>query len=237
MYAASNVSSLTRASNGAGASDAWSISMWVKPVGNQNNQTLFYYGGDDNNNEGHIMLRYYGGTSLQAVQLEYGSNNNHLRMITPSVSFPRNTWTHLLLTYDGGTTGSASGSLSTYYSRFNFYVNGALVTTSNTHSNFGWSGSVNDELFTIGRRGIGTNYIRGNGRIDELAIWGSDQSANVADIYNGGSAHDLTLLASPPLNWSRMGDGDTYPTLTDNVGSADFTMNNMTVANIVNDVP
>ncbi|MCP4255256.1 MAG: hypothetical protein GY775_17990, partial [Candidatus Scalindua sp.] len=34
--------SLGRTSNGAGSSDAWTISLWVKPVGTQNNQTLFY---------------------------------------------------------------------------------------------------------------------------------------------------------------------------------------------------
>ena len=235
---ATNVNSvLGRASNGSGSSDAWSISMWVKPVGTQNNQTFLYFGGNDNNNEGHIWLRYYGGNGFQCFMLEFGTGNNNLKLLTPAVSFPRNQWTHLMLTYDGGTTGSASGNLSTYYSRFKFYANGSLVSTSNTHQNFGYSGSIKDELFQIGKKGATTSYIRGGGRIDELALWDSDQSANVADIYDNGDTHDLSLLTTPPNNWWRMGDDDTFPVLQDGIASADFTMNNMTVADIINDVP
>ena len=230
-------SALGRSSNGSGSSDAWSISMWVKPVATQNNQTFLYFGGDDNNNEGHIQLRYYGGTSLQSVQLEYGSNNNNLRMLTPNGSLPRNVWSHLVITYDGGTTGASSGSLSTYYGRFNFYINGVLVSTSNSHQNFGYSGSIKDEIFQIGKKGTGTNYIRNNGKVDEVAIWSSDQSSNISSIYNSGNTFDLSTLAAAPVHWWRMGDGDTYPTIQDNIGNADFTMTNMTSADIVNDTP
>jgi len=228
---------LGRSGNGSGSSDAWSISMWIKPVGTENNQTLFFYGGDDNNNEGRVWLRYFGSSSLQSVRLEYGSDNNYLRLLTPNSSFPRNQWTHLFVTYDGGTTGSASGSVSDYYSRFKMYANGVLQSTSNSNKNAGWSGDIKDELMRVGRKGLSTFYIRGGGKVDELALWNGDQSASVSDIYDNGNTHDLSLLNTPPDHWWRMGDNDTFPTLEDNIGSADFTMNNMTVADIVNDVP
>ncbi len=230
-------SSLGRTGNGSGSSDAWTISMWVKPIGTENNQTLFFYGGDDLNNEGHIIIRYFGSSSLRAVRLEYGSDNNYLRLLAPSSSFPLNQWTHLILTYDGGTTGVASGSVSSYYSRFKMYANGVLLTTSNTNRNSGFNGDIKDELMRVGRQGLSTFYMRSGSRIDELAIWGSDESSNASDIYNNGNTHDLTSLTTPPNHFWRMGDGDTYPTIQDVVGSADFTMNNMTVADIVNDVP
>ena len=70
-----------------------------------------------------------------------------------------------------------------------------------------------------------------------MAIWSSDESSNIADIYNSGTPSDLSLLTSSPVHFWRMGDGDTFPTLRDVIGSADFTMSNMTVADIVNDVP
>lgn len=73
--------------------------------------------------------------------------------------------------------------------------------------------------------------------IDELAIWASDESSNISSIYNSGTPHNLSLLASPPANYWRMGDGDTFPTLQDNIGALDATMTNMTVSDIVNDVP
>jgi len=232
-------SALGRSGNGSGASDAWTISMWVKPIGTQNNQTLFYFGGDDNNNEGHIWLRYYGSNSFEGLMLEYGTSNNNLKMLTPLQSLPRNQWTHLIVTYDGGTTGSASGNMSTYYSRFKFYTNGVLQSTGNTHQNFGYSGSIKDELAQVAKKGLSTSYIRSGGRIDELAIWNSDQSSDVSDIYNGGSPFDLASLASSPSHWWRMGDGDTYPNLQDSGTEANctFVMYNMTSADIVNDTP
>ncbi len=228
---------LGRAANGTGSSDAWTIAMWVKPIATQNNQTFFYFGGDSNNNEGHIWIRYYGSTSLQSVRLEYGSDINHLRLLTPDLSFPLNTWTHLVISYDGGTTGSASGSVSDYYSRFKMYANGVLQTTNNTNQNSGWSGSIKDELLQVGKQGLATSYIRSGGRLDEIALWDSDQSSNVSDIYNSGVPSDLSLLTNAPSHWWRMGDGDTFPTLQDSAGSVSLTMNNMTVADIVTDVP
>ena len=79
--------------------------------------------------------------------------------------------------------------------------------------------------------------MRSRCKVNELAIWDSDESSNVANIYNSGSTHDLSLLASAPAHWWRMGDGDTYPTIQDNIGTAHFVMYNMTVADIVSDVP
>ena len=73
--------------------------------------------------------------------------------------------------------------------------------------------------------------------VEELAVWNSDETTNVADIYNSGSTHDLTALASSPAHYWRMGDGDTYLTIQDNVGTAHFVMYNMTAADIVTDAP
>ncbi|HHZ69131.1 MAG TPA: hypothetical protein EYN54_02375 [Methylococcaceae bacterium] len=70
-----------------------------------------------------------------------------------------------------------------------------------------------------------------------MAIWSSDQTANVAAIYNSGTTHDLSALTTPPDNWWRMGDGDTFPTISDQISTLDFTMFNMTVGDIVNDTP
>jgi hypothetical protein len=77
-------------------------------------------------------------------------------------------------------------------------------------------------------------YVEGN--IDEVAIWNTDETANVSAIYNSGVPDDLSSLS--PLSWWRMGDGDTYPTITDHgSGGNDGTMTNMTSGDIVSDVP
>jgi hypothetical protein len=70
----------------------------------------------------------------------------------------------------------------------------------------------------------------------ETAIRELAKSANSIN-YGSGSPHDLSLLGTAPNHWWRTGDGDTYPTISDNIGSVDFTMINMTAADIVNDVP
>ena len=88
--------------------------------------------------------------------------------------------------------------------------------------------------FEIG--GTETGTVDLFGLLDEVAIWDSDQSENAVTIYNSGTPSDLTTYS--PLHWWRMGDGDTFPTLTDNgSGSIDLTMTNMGSDDIVEDVP
>ena len=236
-YLSGNASDLInlfgRASNGSGASDAWSISLYFKAgTSNNNNQTIFNYGADFFG--GRIQLRYNG--SQDRIELFYGSSFNSLTIRSQNNLLPTGVWKHILVTYDGGTTGSASGSVNDYYSRFKIFVNGIEVTYNNTNDNFGYSADIPDDVIQVGRYEFG-DYMRNNCRIDELAFWDSDQQANISNIYNSGNPFDLKALGTQPNNWYRMGDGDTYPTLQDGIGSSNLTMVNMTSADIVNDVP
>lgn len=224
---------LGRTGNGSGSSDAWTISLWFKGGTHSAGQTIFYYGSNDVTNGGYVEARFVGGTDK--LRLRYGSGNNYVQFTTPSNSIPAGSWKHIVLTYDGGTTGASSGDLSNYYSRFAVFIDGVSQTLSNAHGNYGWSGAISGQNLRVGRLASG-NYLQ-NAYVDELAIWGSDQSSNVSAIYNSGSTHDLSDLTSSPDHWWRLGDGDTYPTLQDSVGSAHFVMYNMTTANIVTDTP
>lgn len=226
---------LGRSSNGAGSSDAWTIHMWYKASSATQGQTLFYFGDSDATNGGHIEIRQTDNSGLKRLRFRYGSNNNHLQLTTSSGSVTAGVWQHILVSYDGGATGASSGSLSDYYGRFKIYIDGVLQTTSNAHSNYGWSSGVDADNFRIARF-ISGNYLR-SARVDEVALWSSDQSANISDIYNSGNPHDLSQLTTSPNHWWRMGDGDTYPNILDNIGNADFVMYNMTAADIVTDAP
>jgi len=82
------------------------------------------------------------------------------------------------------------------------------------------------------------------GNIDEVAIWsGTDQRANVSEIYGGGEAVDLNNLATapPPTTWSRIGDNATWNgatwTMTDVNGGYTNRSANMVEANRTTDVP
>lgn len=228
-------STLGRASNGSGSSDAWSIGLWFKPSTGAQGQTIFYAGDNDANNGGYIQVMQLNTGGNKALRLRYGSNNNCLRMQTAFGSLTPGVWQHLLVTYDGGTTGSSSADMANYYGRFSVFIDGVLQSRSDSHVNYGYTGGVDMDNLRVGRFTSG-NYMR-DCRVDELALWSSDQSGNISDIYNSGSTHDLTALTESPAHYWRMGDGDTYPVIQDNVGTAHFVMYNMTAADIVTDAP
>ena len=231
---------LGRDSNGSGSSDAWSIYFYFK-AGTANNasQTILYFGNQDVANQGYIQIKYNG--SLNRLEMRYGSNNNRLNFATTQNSITVGQWTQVIITYDGGTTGVASGSIDDYYGRFKFFIDGNDVTNTNinSHNNFGYSGSIQPQNFRIGRFNNGQS-LRNNCRVDELAIWDSDVSGSVIpDLYNNGDVFDLMTNMVQPEHWWRMGDGDQYPYLFDVGVQANciFVMNNMTSADIVSDVP
>lgn len=227
---------LGRAGSGAGMADAWSIHMWIKASANNSGQTIFYFGSNDIVNSPYLELRQTNNNGLKRLRLRYGSNSNYIQITTPSGSITPGVWHHVLVTYDGGTTGSGSANLSDYYSRFNIYIDGVSQPKSTSHANYGTTSALVGQNLRVGRFASG-NYMRENYKVDEVAIWGSDQGANISDLYNGGLSQDLSILSTPPDHWWRMGDGDNFPTIQDNIGNADFVMYNMTAADIVTDAP
>ena len=239
MNASANTSNpMYRAANGVGAGDAWTICGWFKGgTSSDTNQTIISYGGTDEDNEGRVWVYWDGNSSKEQLVLKFGSEDDWLRFTTPDNSMVDNTWVHFIITYDGGTTGSNGGSINDYYSRFEIWLDGVSQTLTKENSNDGWDSSIKDEQFRIGEVVFGGEHMRNNDKVDEVAIWSSDQTANVAAIYNSGTTHDLSALTTPPDNWWRMGDGDTFPIITDQISTLDFTMFNMTVGDIVNDTP
>ncbi len=129
-------------------------------------------------------------------------------------------WHHLCFVFDNSTTTSV------------VYEDGVAVITD--ASTTGTLNSASD-TFYIGADPSGANAIEGN--IDEVAVFNSALTpSEIAAIYNSGNPQSLDSYS--PLGWWRMGDGDTYPTLTDNgSGGNNGTMTNMVSGDIVTDVP
>ena len=227
------VTSLERSGNGSGASEAWSISMWYKASTSNAGQVIFYFGHADTVNNGHIEVKQTNHNGLKRIRLRYGTNGNHLQFTTPSGSLVPNTWQHILVTYDGGTTGVAQASVTDYYSRFGIYIDGVVQTTSNVHSNYGYSGDVTGQNFRVGRLTSGL-YLK-DSRFNQLAIWNSDQTANVAAIYNSGSTHDLSLLTDQPEHYYEIESSTT--TVTDLIGTAHLVGYNFDSTDLVDDAP
>jgi len=74
------------------------------------------------------------------------------------------------------------------------------------------------------------NYL--GGQIDDVAVFDAalDITA-IQDIYNAGVPKDESARANLTNYW-RMGDGDTYPTLTDSIGGLNATMTNQAASDI-----
>ena len=97
--------------------------------------------------------------------------------------------------------------------------------------------TTQDGNLNIGRfPGIGRNW---NGNIDEVAIYNYALSDTDALAIGGTVPTDLSLLATPPTNWYRMGDLVTaFPTIPDVIGTNDGTAFNENEATmVVPDVP
>jgi len=96
-------------------------------------------------------------------------------------------WHQVLITYNG--------------TNLEMYLDGVSQGTSigsYTNSSADW---------LIGKWNNGAFYF--NGKIDEVSIF--DFAISVSDVWDGsGAATDLSLLATPPTNWYRMGDNGSW---------------------------
>jgi hypothetical protein len=228
-----NMDALDRATNGDG--NSWTISMWVKPNSGTGNQTLMVYGAGDDYNGGAITLKQSGGTTLV---LNYGTVYDNIILVAANC-FVANTWQHVLITFDGGTTGSDPLSTAAYYSRFDIYIDGVLKSNIGVATGGGYDGAISgentsDNIFRIGRASnVHNNYF--GGVINQIAIWDTDQTANISTIYNSGSTHDLTLLGDAPTHYYEIGTSIT--TIADLGGSAPLTGYNFSNSDLVTDTP
>lgn len=192
------------------SSNLWSYHLWFKTSADSNNEQTLVAHGDE--------WRLYIRGSDAEIRFKTDSNEEWR---TQTDVFTDNQWTHLLFVY------RSSGPV--------LYVDGVLVAWDQA-GDFNSVGTfATNESFYVGRR-AGKKYLR-DVRVDEVALFNDDQSGNVAYLYNSGVPRDLSVAPNPPEHWWRMGDGDTFPTITDNIGSSNLTLNNMTVVDIVTDAP
>jgi hypothetical protein len=133
---------------------------------------------------------------------------------------------HACWTYDGS---SAAAGLK-------LYLNGTAIALSTITNNL-TSSILNSVDAFIGQFASGQFL---NAKLDEVTIWSTDLTASeVLALYNGGSISDPSLhtKASDLAHYYRMGDGDTYPIISDSIGSVDGTMTNMASSSFSRDLP
>lgn len=202
-------------------SQAFSISMWVKPQNVSATRALYSKATSDANVYGIGLYHQSGGTIL--LQARAPSSLQQHVFVTGELT--ADIWHHVALTYTGGSNLNG----------FRLYINGV---SGGTPSSAGFSNSwLSGQDALIGARNTSFHF---SGSIDEFSVWNTNLSQSaVEEIYNSGTPTDLTShSASNSLqNWYRMGENDTSPTIYDNVGVVDGTMVNMDSGNFTNDVP
>ena len=225
------------------AMPAHSYSLWFKPnTSTGQNQSIFYGVSQFDTFIGtsYIDLRWLGNSSTrQRLRLQYSvsGSSNRLSLLTPVGSVSSGGWYHIVVTFDGSSGGL---EVDTPYT-LKIYINGSEATTTATDfsQNNGVAdgdGPINPVYVGFGRNPEGFN-LKGS-LIDEFGYWNQElSSSNVTTLYNNGEPTDITSFNPTPDHTYRMGDSDTFPTISDQVGSADQTMTNMASSNFVTDTP
>jgi hypothetical protein len=202
----------------------FTLSMWVKVTSLATNRMLFHIPKNTtaNNSQVLVFLRTTG-------QLDISVNSTGTFMRSNTGVITASNWHHILLCFDL--------SQATAAQRIRPFVDG--IDVFNSANNPPTTFPTSTGAIWLGEEANG--YIAPFlGNMDEVAIWTSDQRANVADIYNSGVPSDLSQLATPPQHWWRMGDGDAFSTdwtFTDNAGSYNLASVNMENGDRVTDVP
>ena len=216
--------------NNSGLNNGFSISFWYKPAATAANQAII----SKNRFSGQFEWAINSNTASKMRFRIYGNNNlNIWQQLTISTPFSSSAWSHVVFTYDLGTTNSS----------FKAYVNGVLKShgsganyVSKNIGSFISSYNTICPLF-FGREG--GNW--GQCQLDEISIWDNVLSqGQVTSIYNSGSPTDLSAFTDL-LGWWRNGDPDgttSFPTITDDSTNSNFaTMINMTATDITTDAP
>jgi hypothetical protein len=203
----------------------FTLSMWIKPT-NLTTSMIFFMiprNTTSSNSQVLVWLRNTGQLDI-SVSTTGSFCRSNTGVITAGV------WNHVLICFDL--------SQATQANKIRPFVNG--VDVYNTASGLPATFPVSSGTIWLGEdsNGYQAPFL---GNIDEVAIWGTDQRANVAAIYNSGVPFNLSTLATPPTHWYRMGDGDSWSgsqwLLDDNIGSYDLGSINMEIGDRVTDVP
>ncbi len=237
------------------ASSAYSLSFWFKLGNNSHlNQNIFnaYSQGGTFAGTSIIQVMYNGNTSttrnirfnVQDQSDGLDKDNYRLDLSTPVGDVTHtngsNGFHHIVVTNSGAANSYQVSTLG-----IKIYINGVEQTLTDNSAGGGLPDagvggntfSITPNVIALGRQPTSARFLR-DGKIDELAFWNSElNQSQITTLYNSGSPSDLSSFSPSPAHWYRMGDGDTFPTISDSIGSADLTMSNMTAANFVSEVP
>lgn len=192
---------------------AFTLSVWAKKTGTGSGSlpTIFNSAKNPSNQGGYILCE------VANTWKFYVWNGSAWKISQADSTIVNDTWYNIIAIYDG--------------TIIKLYVNGVLQADTETVTSVGYA-SVNQNAF-IGEY-VGSHF---NGNIDEIALWSSDKTSDIASIYNGGEPTTITGAVS---HW-KLGEDATFSTnwsIPDNgSGSNTGTSANMTIEDRVGEAP
>ena len=156
-----------------------------------------------------------------ADRIDFGIGSSICRTTTTTLNV--GTWYHIFACYD---TSLASKDMI-------LYVDGVEQASANTSAVIA---TGTEDLI------IGENYYNSYCKVDEVALWTTDQRAEVSTVYNSGVPNNLNDLSTPPTAWYRMGeqatwDGSKWTLIDQGTGSNNAESVNMNESDRETDVP
>ncbi len=217
------------------ASSPWTKSLWYKKD-SISQETLFFAGSSDSA-EGWICE--FGPNGRVFIRGGDIGSNSYVQWKSQTGLWQADVWSHIVILYE------SSGSATLNADNITVYHDDVDVTSAGTTSEKGggysgdWGGSIFENVIGGGPNAT-FNYF--DGHIDELSIWSANiPSSSVGMLRSVGSPADLDLhpnYSSSLASWWRMGDGDTFPQITDHsTSSNNLIMYNMTAGAFTSDVP
>lgn len=193
------------------AGTAFTMSFWLN-INNVSSQRCIYSKTTNDVNVYGLSIQVTTGAQIFIQARTPGYLTSH----TSTMIIPVASWTHLAVTYNGG--NNLNG--------FRVYIDGVVDVTP---SSFAIGASLySGQNALLGIRNAAFPF---SGYIDEVTFWNKSlTSTEVTELYNSGAPFSPQDHSALPYleHWYRMGDDDTYNVITDNVGSVDGTMTNMT---------
>lgn len=153
------------------------ISLWVQPLTTGITDVIRR----GNTSSSDIRIWIYPSSD----RIDFGIGSSIAR--TTSTTLNVGTWYHIFACYD---TSLASKDMI-------LYVDGVEQASANTSVVIA---TGTEDLI------IGENFYNSNCKVDEVALWTTDQRAEVSTVYNSGVPNNLNDLTTPPTTWYRQGE-------------------------------
>ncbi len=182
------------------------FSAWIKPTAAA---TTVIASIEDNGSTEQFRVVFH--SSRYILIRTYTGSGRDTRTANGSIDL--NVWTHIAFCLDFALSSGTRGKI---------FINGVDATSTDAMNQA--SLNTSGGALRIGARNVGT-LLPFPGLIDEVAIWsGTDQRANISDIYSVDGAVDLTSLS--PVAWYRFEEGMGTTAIDSGSGGNDGTLIN-----------